>query len=100
MKLTKDDIILDYECMDNILIWTKESEQLRQQILDDHEKARKYEKCFEGLTDEMLKSIKITFKLRELIEKRIELLPTHEAIDTGQARLRFELQKLLEESNK
>jgi len=40
------------------------------QLRDDHEKARKYEKCFEGLNDEMLKSIKITFKLRELIEKQ------------------------------
>ncbi len=37
VDIKEKDIILDYECMGNILIWTNEAEQLKQQILQDHE---------------------------------------------------------------
>ena len=115
MKLTKNDIswlekfteipddVLTIDCKHENL------EELRKQILGDYEKARKW--------DNYNYQLKVTFKadgsydfeclinkenqkLRELIEKRIEYVKTHEDDYFEPQVMKSELQKLLEESKK
>ena len=109
MKLTEEDLSAQTDVRVHLDVWLKRHEW--QQILDDYEKARKYDDYKSGnttiafavdLNDNMVLSPalqKITRqnqKLRELIEKRIQELkltmgaPEPKTID--------ELQKLLEES--
>ena len=74
----------------------EEGKEIKQQILDDYEKARKWDYMVDnGLTTEELNQ---ELTLTELIEKRIEELGKN--LIEPYASIEFELQKLLEENKK
>ena len=122
MKPTKDNIVVGFESVDFI---STSDDETKKQILDDHEKARKYPKLIEENQNlkyeriDLMNKLRQNQKLRELIEKRIEELRV--IIDKEEKNLkdvtigfkemsyrmiekdiekRLELQKLLEECKK
>ena len=85
--------------------WTREiAEQIKQQILNDYEKARTFDSL--ELEKDVLQKVKENEqnqKLRELIEKRIEEVEPYTDISLPERKdvtIYNELQKLLEESKK
>jgi len=113
MKLTEEEITLNtihtdtsrnpitiyrLEIGSNHIFEKTEAEQLKQQILDDYEKARQRDKVVEKLA-EMNTTFPEVIKLRELIEKRIEYLKNWKGIrKEWHERAVEELQKLLQNS--
>ena len=94
MKLTEDDFYCDYGDAGGLLF----DKETIQQILDDYEKARKWDYMVDnGLTTEQLNQ---ELRLTELIEKRIGELKQIHIIEKDWNIAIVELQKLLEESEK
>ena len=111
MDLTKDDIEVGqvgqwedpntWQCTIQYLESKEEAEKVKQQLLDDYEKARKWDTLENAKTHEALVDYPKLLKLRELIEKRQkDARDSGELSDYDCGMIYDVIQKLLEESKK